>query len=353
MSAGLVWGAGTVNYASPDDLDTITYAMVRPEPDSGSLEPRTKDVPIAWHESLQLAFTAQEKIREAGLSSLVESFVVPGSYDEPEATVSISATDRSVSETIESLTSNVTVNMDIVEEIPPKPESDSDLSDGYQVSNLEPERVPGGVLCESDQGFGTLTSALFDAESQSGFFATSNHVFGEAGTKETEHRGEPLSLLHDGESYHVGDVVRGYPEADVVQVAPVDEYRPSPEIERASPRRVIGQYTGIGLADLMAREEPLTKVGALSDRTTGAIKGVNAVTCYTGEACKPGQLKWGEENTLIDGDSGSLNFHEDPENPDDYLIVGGINNARTWWPGADFTWGTAAHQLLEEYGLHF
>lgn len=352
VSGALVWGFGA-DYVSSESLDTITYAMARPEPGATALEPRTREVPVAWHQSLRLAFQVQGNIREAGLSSLVGSFIVPGSHDDPEASIAVDATDERVAETIESLADDVAVNVSLVDEIPPKSDDEFELSDAYQVSDLNAERVPGGVVCEGSDGFGTLTPALFDAERESRFFATSNHVYGAAGAKETEHRGEPLTVVHDGDPYHVGDVERGYPTADVVRIDPVGEYRPSTTIERASPSRVVGQYTQVGLADLMARGESLTKFGALSDRSTGVIKGIHGVTCYTGEVCKLGQLKWGDEGTLVDGDSGSVNFHADPENPDEYVLVGGINNARTWWPGADFTWGTAAYHLLDEYGLHF
>ncbi|WP_458207499.1 hypothetical protein [Haladaptatus sp. NG-SE-30] len=352
VSTALVWGFGT-QYLSSDDLGRITYATTQLQPGAKTLEARTKEVPAAWHESLQLAFEVQENVQQAGISSLVGSFVIPGSYDVPEASLSVDATDESVTETLEELTEDVAFDVDIVEEIPPQPESKQTISDGYQISDLEGKRVPGGGVCKTGDSFGTLTPALFDAESRSRFFATSNHVFGAAGSKKTEHRGERLSILHDDEAHKIGDVVRGYPPEDLVKVAPARGYRPVPEIERASPSQVIGQYTKMGLADLVAREEKLTKVGAFSDHTSGVIKGIDGVTCYTGQICKRGQLKWGDEKTLKDGDSGSVNYHVDPENPDEYILVGGINNARTWWPGADFTWGTAGHHLLDEYGLTF
>ncbi|WP_245550078.1 hypothetical protein [Halopiger xanaduensis] len=351
----LVWGLGTANYATSSDLGTITYAMARPHPDADgdATEPRRKDVPVAWQESLRLAFEAQDAIHDMGLAPLVSSFVVPGSYDQPEAAISVEATEENVSDQLEEVAANVPIDINIVDELPPAPERDPEHEQAYQLPELGRDRVPGGVVCESDYGAGTLTPALFDAQSGSRFFATSNHVYGEEGTKETEHRGEPLWLRHDDEPHRVGEVARGYPAADIVQIDPVDGYRPGSVIERASPPAVIGQYTQLGLADLMAQNETLEKVGAISDHTAGEIKGVNAMTCYTGEVCKPGQLVWGDEETLTDGDSGSVNFHPDPENPEEYVLVGGINNARTWWPGSDFTWGTAAHELLDEHGLHF
>lgn len=352
VAATLVWGVGVADYVSTDDLGTITYAYARPDPDSDSLEPRTRSVPVAWHESLRLAFDAQDAIHEHGLSPLVSSFVVPGSHDRPEASISVTATEATVSAQLEELVGDVPVDVTVLEELPPRPDQEPDEEAAYQVANLEPDRVPGGVVCETEHGSGTLTPALFDAERGSRYFATSNHVYGEEGTLEEEHRSEPLWLRDDDGRHRIGEVARGYPAADLVQVEPLAEFRPATAIERASPERVVGQYTRDGLADLMARDASLTKLGAFSDRTSGEIEGVNAVTCYAGEICKPGQLVWGDEETLTDGDSGSVNFREDPER-DDALLVGGINNARTWWPGSDFTWGTAAYHLLEEYGFHF
>lgn len=354
IAAGVVWGLGAANYASSADLGTITYALARPEPDAvDSLERRTKNVPVAWHESLRLAFDAQAAIQETGLEPLVSSFVVPGSYDQPEASVSVQTTEEGVVEALKDAVPDVPIDVTIVDELPPRPEPDPDQGSAYQVAELEPERVPGGVRCDTDFGSGTLTPALFDAETGNRYFATSNHVYGDEGTKEDEHRSDPLWIVYGDVKYRIGQVVRGYPLADVVQVEPVGGYQPAPEIERASPARVVGQYTRLGLADLMAREESLEKLGAISDRTVGEIKGVNALTCYSGAVCKPGQLVWGDEADLTDGDSGSVNFHPDPEHPEEAVLVGGINNARTWWPGSNFTWGTAAYYLLEEYGLHF
>jgi hypothetical protein len=349
---GISGGLGS-KYNSLDGLDQITYAVTKPKPGAETSEPRTKEVPAAWHETIELAFQLQENLWQAGLSSLVGSFVVPGSYDGSGASLSIDATDESIMSTIENIAENVAVNLNIIDDIPPESESQTTVSETHQISDVEDKCVPGDVVCKTDGSCGTLAPALFDVESGKRFFATSNHLFGASGTKKTEHRGKPLSIVHDNETSRIGTVEHGYPEADVVKVDPVTEHRPVPENDRASPSRVIGQYTKIGLADLMARGEQLTKLGAFSDRTSGEIKGINGVTCYTGRVCKRGQIKWGDEKTLTDGDSGSVNFHEDPENPNEYIIVGGINNARTWWPGANFTWGTAGYHLLNEYGLTF
>jgi hypothetical protein len=119
VTGALVLGFGA-NYVSSDDLDTITYAMARPEPGASSLEPRTKEVPVAWHESLRLAFQVQEKIRSSGLSPVKGSFIVPGSYDDPEASISVETTDSNVTDSLENLTEEIPIEVSVVEKIPPK-----------------------------------------------------------------------------------------------------------------------------------------------------------------------------------------------------------------------------------------
>ena len=144
---------------------------------------------------------------------------------------------------------------------------------------------------------------------------------------------------------------RGYPSEDFVRVVPTNSYEPVSRIHNA--KRVVGQFTMMGLADLRARGEPLAKTGARSGYTQGEIKGINGMACYYGHICKFGQLKWGDEFTMFGGDSGSVNYHADPENPEEYIMVGGFNNARTWWPGGNFSWGTAAYHVHQTHGFRF
>lgn len=347
-----VWGL-VAGDSLPSSPVRIVYAMARSEPDAADLHPRTKQVPSEWLSQFQLALEVQDKLISAGLSSLVASVVKPGSYDDPTASISIDAADEEIREPLEELTADVPIDLNVLEELPPARDHEPSVEQAAEVSDLGQRTVPSGVVCLANEWYGTLAPALYDERDGSAYFATSNHLFGDAGAKETEHAGEPLALLHENESRPIGEVVRGYPQADLVQVKSVDGYRPTSTIDRTSPGTVIGHYTKVGLADLMARGEPLAKVGALSDRSVGEIKGVDGVTCYTGRNCKPGQVRWGNEETIVDGDSGSVSFHADPDHPDEYVLVAGLNNARTWWPGMDFSWGTAAYQLREAYGLHF
>lgn len=350
-AGALAWGIGA-DRVGEDDYRSVTYALARPGPGADRLEPRTTEVPAAWYEALQLAFDVQRRVRESGLSAVVGSFVVPGSYDDPRAGLAVEATDGGLVDALEELADGVEIDLTVLDDEPGRSGGD-DAADVYRAPDVDGGPVPGGVACRTEELTGTLGPALFDAATGERSFVTSNHLYGAGGALRDRHRGEPLRVLGTADEPRIGRAARGYPLADVVRVAPERPFRPAARLARASPARVLGQYTRVGLADLMAREEPLTKVGAASGRSTGQVEGVDGLTCYTGEACKPGQLKWGGEDTIADGDSGSVSFHADPERPDEGVLVAGVNNARTWWPGGNFTWGTAAHHLLDAYGLHF
>jgi hypothetical protein len=230
----------------------------------------------------------------------------------------------------------------------PSDESNSSIDSTVSASDLElGDDIPGSVPIASEELFGTLAPAMRDPSDGSRYFATANHVFGGA-----DNRGDPLYLL-DGGRTEIGSVRSGYPKSDLVCARPEDGYEPLSRIRKESSGRVLGQFTEAGLADLKAAGEPLEKVGAKTGHSEGKIQAVDGFTCAYGAICKQGQLKWGEESGFDDGDSGSVNYHADPDDPEAGVLVGGFNNARTWWPGEDYIWGTAAHHITEKHGFTF
>lgn len=338
------------------DLVPVIYALARPNPaDSASLEARETRVPGEWFDSLVRSFELRERFVQRSISGLFDAFVVPGDFEQPTASLSLTVTGEEVRRSLLDGLGNVAVGIDVsvVEEMPLWEQSDPP-ADPLRVEDASDPDVPGGIACSTGaDSLGTLAPALYDFETRSRWFATSNHLYGDAGTKAHEHAGEPLYVSDGDRRRAVGRVARGYPNEDVVRARPVDGYRPQSTVRGASPSPVVGQFTRVGLAVLMARGQRLEKVGATSGHTKGHIEGIDGVTCYTGNVCKDGQLKWGDEDASTDGDSGSVSYRPDPEHPDEQLLVAGVNNARTWWPGADYTWGTAAYHLVDEYGLHF
>lgn len=347
------FGAGVATHLSRRGLlaaeETIVYGLTWRE--EAEPELLTRQVPRGWYESLQQAFAAQQSIIDAGFPAVVGAFVVPGDFDDPAPRLDVDVTsDADGLSGLEELLSDVEYTIDHVS--PNEPEFGIKQSNDVDANRIEldGDRVPGGALCMASEHMGTLAPAL-TADGRR-VFATSNHVFGAQGSLETEHRGEPLYLLHDDGRTVIGTVLRGLPEEDVVLVAPVHPYEPAGRIAGVSPSRVAGHFTKVGLADLYARGERLEKVGAFGGHATGQIDGIDGVTCYYGGICRRGQLKWGSRETMTDGDSGSVSYHPDPERPDQ-LLVASVNNARTWWPGADFTWGPAAYHLFEQHGYYF
>ncbi len=350
---------GALEAAAGSDVPVV-YAYARDDPmDPSSLVPRTKWVPGDWYESMESAFRLRHTLLDVGLDGLIGSFVVPGAYDEGTASVAIDGTDEAVRDRVRDAASDVDapgvdVKVRVLDDPPGRPEhGEPDRRWGEDVPGT---RVPGGVHCGSRTSGGTLAPAMYATEGPgepTPYFVTANHLYNPGGTARTEHVDEPLFLRGREGDPLIGRVQRGYPNEDVVRVRPADGFEPVSRIAGEEPSRVAGQFTRWGLADLRARGEPLTKIGAFGGRTSGQIKGVAGITYYVGDVPKGGQLKWGSEDAMTDGDSGSVAYHPDPDAPDEQLLVAGFNNARTWWPGDNYTWGTAAYHVHERYGLHF
>lgn len=335
-----------------DGEATITYALVHDDGGAQSgLRPLTTTVPARWYDGLRRSFALRADLVDLDLGGLRDVFVVPGPFDAPGPRLSLTVADAGVRDQVVDSLGDLDVDLDVsvLEDLPELVRSQPS-TDQVTLPSRSHDDVPGGVVCGTDDGArGSLAPACYDAEGRR-WFATANHVFGEGGSQRREHAGETLFVVTDDGARRVGVVRRGYPAVDVVRAGPVGDARPTSHIHGVG--AVGGQFTRFGLALLRARGRRLRKVGGFSGRTRGHIEGIDGVTCYAGIVCKRGQLKWGDESVIVDGDSGSVNYHPDPGDPDT-VLVGGFNNARTWWPGANFAWGTAAHHLTRVHGLHF
>jgi hypothetical protein len=353
------FGAGVAAALTPDDFlkadegeMPIIYGHTHTD-QPWSLTPRTKTVPVRWYNELQRVFEIQETLAASGIPGLVGTFAVPGDFSDPEATLSIDVTAEADLPSVEEYVQDINSVIQVIEPLDPMWGEDPVDAVTNRIEQLHGDGVPAGVVCSSPTIPGSLAPAMYDAANEERFFTTSNHLYGHEGGLRTEHRNEPLFLLEEDSRKRIGRVRQGFPKDDFVRADPVDGYQPSSRIEGASPSRVTGQFTKMGLADLYARDEPLEKIGGRSGHTSGQIKGINGLTCYYGPGCKRHQLKWGDETAMTDGDSGSVSYHVDPKNPEKHLLIGGFNNARTWWPTGDFTWGTAAYDIYQTHGYHF
>lgn len=358
-NAGLAVGAARLSpidalLAQEDERTTITYGYARSDHgDPASLERQRKTVPGDWYQAVTRAFDMHRQLIGMDLPGLLGSAVVPGTYDAPMASITVDVlpdAETVIRERLSDLLDSIEFAVTLVHD-PGDPGETQVPEDIEYASGIEGPGIPGGVLCGNDSGMATLAPALVDPETESTFFATSNHLYGGDGD---EHQGEPLYVLpEEGQRIEIGHYVRGYAKQDILRARPAEKYEPLQRIEGTTPGRVNGQFTRIGLADLHARDVPLHKVGARTGHTTGKIRGIDAVTCYSSDGCRRGQLRWGSEQAFSDGDSGSVSVAPDPHQSDEYVMVAGLNNARTWWPGQSFIWGTAAYHLTDVHGYHF
>ena len=350
---GVAGALGVDDFLAADDGEVpIVTAHVRADPDDPwSLEERTRYVPAEWYAAVTKALELNELLARTAFTGYLGSAVVPGSYDSGTATVSvgISSDPTSLRESFDGLLDGISLDIETIGEIEDIEQGPQDIEPRV-VGSLTGNDVPSGVACETADSIATLGPVMYDPSSESEFFVTAEHAFdGGADTN-----GDHLSLpIEESDSIELGPVSHAHPAEDVAAITPEGRVQPSNAIDTPSPSRVRGQLTRLGLADLIARDEQLEKVGAVTGHTTGRIQGIDAVTCFTDNFCRHGQIRWGGEMDLTDGDSGSVSYYADPMGDDEDVLVAGFNNARTWWPGQSYVWGVCAYRLTEMYGYHF
>ncbi|ELZ07926.1 hypothetical protein [Natrialba aegyptia] len=360
---GVAQFLGVDDFLSAGDGEVpVVTALVREDPDDPwSLTERTRYVPAEWYAAVKKAFELNELLAQVAFTGYLGSAVVPGSYENGTAAVSVGISRDWVSlrEFIERLIAGFPVDIETIFEGDDFDDEGIDDLDDLEggADSFEPRLVeqahngyaPSGVACETATSLATLGPALYHPETERSLFVTANHAFKSASEDETR-----LTLpIEGGDPVAIGTLSATHPVLDLATVEPTGELEPMSLIDSPSPFRVRGQYTRFGLADLMARGERLEKVGAMTGHTTGAIQGIDAVTCFTEAFCRRGQIRWGGEMDLTDGDSGSVSFHEDPDGEDGDVLIAGFNNARTWWPGQSYVWGVGAYKMTERHGYHF
>jgi hypothetical protein len=364
---GLGFGALSTTFLTAEDVRAagrdevpIVYGLARD--DEGTLRPRRKTVPADWYDDFRSALAVHRNLELFEREHVASSAVVPGEYGGANAAIHVAITAERARGEVPERVEDTPVEVSRVE--PPETtgsgfggdrasgaasplEQWSQDGDGPSASVTDDGGVPGSIAVASEDLFGTLAPAMRDPGDGSAYFATANHIF-----EGSDASGRSLYLL-DGSKNEIGTIHESHPKADMAAARPVGDYRPLHRIADGDPKNVIGQFTEAGLADLKADGEPLEKIGVRTGHTQGKIQAIDGLTCAYGAICKRGQLKWGNESGFADGDSGSVSYHPDPEDPEAGVLVGGFNNARTWWPGENYIWGTAAYHITEKHGLTF
>lgn len=334
------------DFANVDEQEvSIVYAVARDDPgDPTSISPRVRTVAANWYDDIRTALSTRDTLNLTEMDGVLNAYVVPGDYEgDTAASIGVDVRSEAVAEEVAELADEVPIESSIIETVD---EGDEDVSIEREYDPDDGPEIPGGVAVGEAEGTATLAPALYDPEDDEWFFATANHLYTDAETDE-------LAVLVDGKRHPIGRVRRRHAGEDLALISPTGEFEPSHVLDGSAPNRVVGQFSRIGLADLKARGAEIQKIGSISGHTTGRIQAIDGVTCVYGDPCKRGQLKWGNESGFTDGDSGSVSYYPDPENPHEQVLVCGMNNARTWWPSEDYIWGTGAYALHETYGYTF
>lgn len=338
--------------AAADDEVPIVTALVRDDPaDPWAVRERTQTVPADWYAAVQEAVEVNERLARLGFTGYLGSAVVPRSLERGTASVSVglSSDGHSIPGIVEEFTESIDLDSETIVDLG-EIQTGPEHRDPHLADTLMNERVPSGVACETATSMATLGPALYHPDGQRRFFVTAEHAFTD-GHETTD--GTLLLPRENSDTVEVGTVAYSHPIEDITAIEPTGEFEPASRIDEPSRPRVRGQFTRFGLAMLVAQDAELEKVGALTGHTTGKIQGIDAVTCFTDDLCRRGQIRWGGEMDLTDGDSGSVSYHRDPEGDEGDVLVAGFNNARTWWPGQSYVWGVGAYRLTEQHGYHF
>ncbi|QLK25704.1 hypothetical protein HYG81_16725 [Natrinema zhouii] len=352
-AAGMAAWLGVDDFLAADDGEVpVVTALVRDDPDDPwSIRERTRTVPAKWYAAVETAFDVNQRLADIAFTGYLGSAVVPGDHESGTAAVSVgvSGNGHSVTEMVGEFAEGIDLNEETIIDV-------DDIQNGPEhrepqlVDALPNGQVPSGVACETPTSMATLGPALYHPDGERRFFVTAEHAF----MDDHDAMGSTLTLpRQEEEAIELGTVAHYHPTEDIAAVEPSGRVEPASRINTPAQPRVRGQFTRFGLADLVARDAELEKVGALTGHTTGKIQGVDAVTCFTEDFCRRGQIRWGGEMDLTDGDSGSVSYHRDPEGEDDDVLIAGFNNARTWWPGQSYVWGVGAYRLTEQHGYHF
>lgn len=348
---GAGFAIGTAKYLTPEDFEVaasdqvpIVYGMARSNPDDlDSLEPRKKLVPADWYNDLQAATRVKEKVDFIHWDGVKGVGVIPGEYGGQNASVEVDILHRKADQ----------LHGRIPEEIDGVPIDLREVGEGKPGGcnqNDAGENVPGSMVCVGDANspVGTLAAPLI--KNGKPYFSTCKHIFEGTGSEVTG----KLLFHPDKNSAAIGEIVDTHCFDDFVVADPINIHTPDTRIEGASPDEVIGQFSKSGLSDLKAQGEPLHKIGITTCHTKGQIGSVDAQTSHYGCVPKDGQVTWGTCNDFDDGDSGSVTYHPDPDNPNSFIMIGSFCNAREPEDlGCDFTWGTGAYRIRNQWGYHF
>ncbi|ELZ12149.1 hypothetical protein C479_05058 [Halovivax asiaticus JCM 14624] len=351
----------------PEGTVSVETALVHPGPGDGGIDPstiqsRTRTVPADWRARVEAAFDLHERLLATRLPGYLNSAVVPGSYEDGTARISIHASPdelgaipRTIGELVSTLDiewhgifEGIGVRVTRTEVIDDIRDADVEREDHLALGwSIDP--VPGGVRCQTGGHAATLTPALYDVDGNP-TFGTALHAF-----RDTEQfHGTAITVPIDGRSEPetVGLASTALTDSDVAIGTPTNGHTPGSVLGNRGQLTIRGQLTRWGLADRVARGVTLAKVGGSTGYTSGPIHGIDAATCVTADGCRLGQVTWGNESTLGNGDSGSVTVDPDPAGVDGALVAS-VNSARTWWPGQNHCWGIAAHALTSAHGYHF
>lgn len=361
--SGLGFGITTALHLTPEDVRAannnevpVVIGFETSSDNPGEKIPVTKNVPADWYNDYRHADSVYKRKREeiSNVSSVESIWLVPGKYGGRNARIKVTVAKGTASQAYGQIPESIDgVPIEITE------------VGGYELGTCStgnynyghyPDDVPGSVQICNGNVYGTLTGRIYDGNDLNDYFVISNHIYGGRGT---EYQDEPL---YQPESYYdtLGRVEYGHCGYDAMKIRPVNGHNPITRIEDATPSEdLTGWYSKEGLGDLSADGQSVKKYGCRTGYSQGKIESGDGWSQAYG-CTKYGQLQWGDNDDFDDGDSGSLVYHEPPNDSGGYdessIWACGMANAHTadWAELAgNFVWGTSAWKLHNQLDWYF
>lgn len=332
-------------------------------------EYRRKYVPLDWYEEYQRAQAAAEKleqrlenhIKKGNNPAIKGVWVSPGKYGGRSAKITLDVlAHRRRSLTIPESIDSIPIDVNETEKTKKGSQSatnrkissssqsqrdysdSDDGSDGFTIqSTIE---VKGGSSVNYNGETGTLCS-VYDTRFESAYFATSWHL------DDGVEYGDSLHKIND----KIAEVTFSECLHDIAVGTPTDPYVPVFKIDDAETEAVTGQFSNLGVSDLIAQDKKARKMGNATGYTEGKIHSVGNAYDYT-LSCnsRQDQVKWGDGDDRSGGDSGAPTYRPDPNSTENGMWMIAIHTGVEYnYTTSDRATGTAAYAITDEWDYLF
>lgn len=342
----------TASYLTTDDIDNaasdeVPIVVGFHSDDSQSERTAYKEyVPADWYNNFRHATQVKHRLTKflSQVPGIVSVGVIPGDRGGENARLIVrirnEVVDRVLGE-VPTYVDGVKIDVESIGRITP-------LSCAHSLQNWESSQssIYGGYEVRGDaaQPIGSVGAPAFKNGTR--YLATTQHIF--AGNDSTG-----KTLTHpDGTA--LGTVKATRCNEDYAMVRLNSSHHIERKIRHSGYDGITGHYSRDGVANLKSHNATTQKVGRTTCRTSFARIQSTGETIYTASGCIPKPYSVvhkanSSSNGLNKGDSGSISFHEAPNNRNKCWLISFMNYGN---PKANTVFGIGLYRVAD-FGFNF